>query len=102
MIYSINTISLSKFGKVKNDDDDDATSYTHPKSTLENFFSRFRRNVIGHNQVFESPFGKKEILYADWTASGRAYEPIEAFIQKEMMPFVANTHTETTITGTLM
>ncbi|MDB5091502.1 MAG: aminotransferase class V-fold PLP-dependent enzyme [Mucilaginibacter sp.] len=72
------------------------------KSALENFFSAFRRNIIGYNQTFESPFGKKAIVYADWTASGRAYQPIEECLRKEIMPFVANTHTETTITGTLM
>ena len=72
------------------------------KSALENYFTTFRRNVIGHHQTFESPFGEKEIIYADWTASGRAYRPIEECIQKEIMPFLANTHTETTITGNLM
>jgi selenocysteine lyase/cysteine desulfurase len=72
------------------------------KSPLENFFSTFRNNIIGHQQVFESPFGTKEITYADWTASGRAYRPIEEYIQKEIMPFLGNTHTETTVTGTLM
>src|SRR5437762_928011 len=72
------------------------------KSELENFFSVFRQKIIGQHQFFESPFGKKEIVYADWTASGRAYQPIEEYIQKEIMPFLANTHTETTITGSLM
>src|SRR6478752_8619013 len=69
---------------------------------LENYFASFRKHILGNKQIFESPFGKKEIIYADWTASGRAYLPIEIFIQKEILPFVANTHTETTITGTLM
>src|SRR5260221_5148065 len=73
-----------------------------PKITLENFFSKFRSKIIGNRQSFESPFGEKEIIYADWTASRRAYDPIEEFLQKEIMPFVANTHTETTVTGTLM
>jgi len=73
-----------------------------PESELENFFSRFRNNIVGHQQTFESPFGQKEIVYADWTASGRAYEPIEASIQNEILPFMGNTHTGTTITGTLM
>src|SRR5215210_4206846 len=72
------------------------------KSSLENYFSVFRRNVIGRRQIFESPRGKKEIIYADWTASGRAYQPIEECIQKEIMPFVANTHTQTAVTATLM
>jgi len=73
-----------------------------PKTALENYFSNFRNNIIGNQQTFESPLGQKEIIYADWTASGRAYRPIEECIQKEIMPFIANTHTTTTITGTLM
>src|SRR5215212_7021865 len=75
---------------------------TDKKRLLENFFSAFRKNIIGNQQIFESPFGKKEIIYADWTASGRAYQPIEKCVQKFIMPFIGNTHTETTITGTLM
>jgi selenocysteine lyase/cysteine desulfurase len=71
------------------------------KSALENYFAAFRRNVIGHQQTFESPFGEKEIIYADWTASGRAYQPIEECIQKDIMPFLANTHTETTVPSRL-
>ena len=89
---------LPEFKSVKDDD----MLCTHQKSALEKFFSAFRKNIIGHQQIFESPFGKKEIVYADWTASGRAYQPIEECIQKQIMPFLANTHTETTITGTLM
>jgi selenocysteine lyase/cysteine desulfurase len=73
-----------------------------PESALEKHFSSFRRNVVGHEQYFDSPFGRKQIIYADWTASGRAFQPIEECIQKEIMPFGANTHTETTITGTMM
>src|ERR1700744_3127998 len=78
------------------------TRFKGQKSALENFFSVFRSGIIGHQQTFESPYGQKDIIYADWTASGRAYGPIEECIQKEILPFVANTHTETTITGTLM
>src|ERR1700754_4533844 len=73
-----------------------------PASALENYFAVFREKIIGHRQTFESPFGEKEIIYEDWTASGRAYQPIEECIQKNILPFVANTHTETTVTGTLM
>ncbi|HWB27944.1 MAG TPA: aminotransferase class V-fold PLP-dependent enzyme [Chitinophagaceae bacterium] len=75
---------------------------TAQNSTLENFFAPFCKNIIGRRQTFESPFGRKEIVYADWTASGRAYKPIEEFMQKEILPFAANTHTETTVTGSLM
>jgi len=73
-----------------------------PEITLEKYFSPFRQNVIGGEQSFESPFGHRKIIYVDWTASGRAYRPIEERIQREMLPFVANPHTGATVTGTLM
>ena len=75
---------------------------TQAKASLESYFSSFRKNIIGNQQTFKSPFGTKRILYADWTASGRAYLPIEKCIQDKVLPYLANTHTETTITGTLM
>jgi len=69
---------------------------------LENYFQPFRKNIIGINQEFVSPFGIQKILYTDWTASGRLYRPIEEKMMNEFGPFVANTHTETTVSGTLM
>ena len=69
---------------------------------LETYFKPFRENIIGVNQEFESPYGKKKIIYADWTASGRLYGPIEEKLLNEIGPFVANTHTETSITGSAM
>lgn len=65
-------------------------------------FKKFRRKIIGINQKFNSPYGKKKIIYADWIASGRLYFPVEERIIKKFGPFVGNTHTETSETGTLM
>lgn len=69
---------------------------------LEKYFAPFRKSVIGANQTFQTPYGKKKIIYADWTASGRLYGPIEDTITKKFGPFVGNTHTEVTVTGTAM
>lgn len=69
---------------------------------LEDHFSGYRSNIIGLDQHFVTPYGTRRLVYADWTASGRAYQPIESYLQKEVLPFVGNTHTSTTITGTLM
>lgn len=69
------------------------------KITSENYFLKFREGVIGINQIFKTPYGEKKIIYADWTASGRLYEPIENLLQNEIYPFVGNTHTETSVTG---
>jgi len=73
-----------------------------PKSALELYFEPFRRNIIGLDQEFETPYGRKKIVYADWTASGRMYAPIEKILTEKISPFVANTHTETNITGSSM
>jgi len=75
---------------------------TKNKMNLEAYFSTFRKNIVGLDQEFESPYGKKKIIYADWTASGRLYRPIEEKLLKDIGPFVANTHTETSITGSAM
>jgi len=71
-------------------------------SKLEAYFEPFRKNILGIDQSFQSPYGAKKIVYTDWTASGRLYTPIEEKMMHEFGPFVANTHTETTISGTTM
>ena len=69
---------------------------------LEKYFERFRKNIIGQDQIFESPYGRQKIIYADWIASGRLYAPIEQKMSHVFGPYVGNTHTETSITGTSM
>lgn len=69
---------------------------------LEAFFSSFRNEIVGIDQQFVSPYGKKKIVYADWIASGRLYRPIEKQISEVFGPFVGNTHSETSETGALM
>lgn len=69
---------------------------------MEQYFEKFRNNIVGINQEFDTPFGKQKIVYTDWTASGRLYRPIEEKLLNEFGPFVANTHTETTVSGTAM
>ena len=69
---------------------------------LEEYFNQFRKNIIGIDQTFTSPYGEKKIIYADWIASGRLYAPIEKKIVKTFGPYVGNTHSEASITGTTM
>jgi len=71
-------------------------------SNLENHFKKFRKNTVGNEARFYSPFGKQTIVYGDWIASGRLYKPLEKRMLKDFGPYVANTHTETNVTGTLM
>lgn len=65
-------------------------------------FQPFREQIIGHDLDFEHNGRRLPVIYADWTASGRLYAPIERFLQNVAGPYVANTHTETTLTGTAM
>lgn len=71
-------------------------------TNLEAYFEHFRREIIGIDQTFNSPYGEKLISYADWIASGRLYWPIEKQISEVFGPFVGNTHSETSETGALM
>ena len=70
--------------------------------TLESYFSKFRNNIIGIDQEFETPYGKQKIIYADWVASGRLYRPIEELMINKFYPFVGNTHSEASETGSSM
>ena len=71
-------------------------------TALEQYFAAFREQIVGIDQTFESPFGVQKIIYTDWTASGRLYRPIEDRLVDQFGPYVANTHTETTESGTAM
>ncbi|MBN2350446.1 MAG: aminotransferase class V-fold PLP-dependent enzyme [Bacteroidales bacterium] len=71
-------------------------------ANLEKYFEKYRKNTIGVDSYFDSPYGRKKIYYFDWLASGRLYKPIEDKIIQTFGPFVANTHTEASETGTRM
>ena len=70
--------------------------------SLEHYFSPFRANIVGHEQTFRSPYGEQRIVYADWTASGRLYRPIEQLLLERFGPYVGNTHSESSETGRAM
>ena len=70
--------------------------------SLEKYFETYRKHIIGIDESFESPYGIQKMVYADWTASGRMYRPIEEKMLNDFGPYVANTHTETTFSGSAM
>lgn len=79
-----------------------AKCYTKDKKNQTDYFKKFRDNTIGYDLSFETPYGKKKLIYADWTASGRLYSKIEEKLINDFGPFVGNTHTETNVTGSSM
>ena len=67
-----------------------------PSSDL---IDRVRDSVIGKDTAVETPFGRRRVTYADYTASGRSLSFIEDYIRDQVLPLYANTHTETSGTG---
>ncbi len=68
----------------------------------DDIIQALRDSLIGDGMTLEGPFGSKEILYADYVASGRALHLIEAFIMTKVLPYYANSHTEASFCGAFM
>jgi selenocysteine lyase/cysteine desulfurase len=72
-------------------------------STMPDHFTSFRQHIIGNDLQIKTPYAEaQEVTYADWTASGRAYGPIEDAIREHILPLMANSHTDTNATGQAM
>ncbi len=68
------------------------SSINKEKYSSPEYLNTLFKNIIGNNIIFNSPFGKKSIIYSDFTASGRGINQIENFISNEILPFYANVH----------
>ncbi|URD92884.1 Aminotransferase class-V [Musa troglodytarum] len=55
--------------------------------------------LIGHDVVFDTPFGQRLLIYADHTASGRSLRYIENYILQYVLPVYGNTHTDDSFVG---
>jgi selenocysteine lyase/cysteine desulfurase len=64
-------------------------------------FDFLRRQVVGIDSSFDTPFGRRLMVYCDFTASGRCLVFVERYLQTLQRSY-ANTHTEDDITGRSM
>jgi len=55
--------------------------------------------LVGEDAVVDGPFGPRPMVYADYTASGRAARLVEDAVTRAVLPVYGNTHTETSFTG---
>ncbi len=62
-------------------------------------FDYIREHELGANLMADTPFGRRPMLYADYTASGRALGFIEEYVRDVVLPTYGNTHTLASRTG---
>jgi selenocysteine lyase/cysteine desulfurase len=82
------------------------------QSPLSNFRNRLMQqpelttflgdDLVGKTATIDGPYGHKDLVYADYVASGRALRCVENFILDEVLPYYANSHTEASYCGGFM
>jgi selenocysteine lyase/cysteine desulfurase len=64
-------------------------------------FDFLRSQIVGIDSSFDTPFGRRLMVYCDYTASGRCLLFVERYLQS-LQRIYANTHTEDDLTGRSM
>lgn len=64
-------------------------------------FDFLRNQIVGIDSAFDTPFGRRLMVYCDYTASGRCLRFVEQYLQG-LQRIYANTHTEDDLTGRSM
>lgn len=75
---------------------------TRSPAEEKSFLDRLRSRVVGAGTDIPTPYGWKPLRYFDFIASGRFHRDVEDELSENVLPFMANTHTETNYTGRLM
>lgn len=68
----------------------------------ERFLAELRAGVIGADMTVATPGGERPLRYFDYIASGRFHRAVEDALNARVLPYMANTHTETSSTGRMM
>ena len=61
-----------------------------------------QRGVLGAEARIDSPIREQPVRYFDYIASGRPFGPIEEILARDVLPYMANTHSESSALGRRM
>jgi len=82
------------------DDSSDVAAAVSPgPSAVDDAVQAIRDNVIGTEEVIATPFGARAVVYCDWTATARALRCVEDYMQTDVLPMYANTHSSSSKTA---
>ncbi|KAJ6637178.1 tRNA-cytidine(32) 2-sulfurtransferase [Pseudolycoriella hygida] len=56
-------------------------------------------NVIGKGVAFLGPYGRRKVVYADYSSSGRSLQFLEDYVNKEVLPAYGDTNCTSSVTG---
>ena len=68
--------------------------------TFDERIAWLRSDTVGAAATIDGPYGRRRLVYADYTASGRAIRSIESYLLR-LLEHYGNTHTEDDTTGAL-
>ena len=73
-------------------------SMTFGNGSFEQRLRWLRQETVGATADIATPYGRRRVVYADYTASGRAIGSIESYLLR-VLEHYGNTHTEDDTTG---
>jgi selenocysteine lyase/cysteine desulfurase len=75
---------------------------TQSEKEERKFLSEFRSRGMYKNHRILTPYGERELLYFDFTASGCFFSDIEDELNEKVLPYMSNTHTRANSTSTII